>query len=138
MSTVTVRPATDADLHELHWHLHDQRDYFEQQNLRNAIVMVLEEDGQIVGFGAARVAWWQIEPVLLTRSFKKHGSKHAQRKGTYLLIRELDRWIADRSKNLSGMHSYFCAIRSRTMQKLARSFGMFQIYKRCQFFGRDT
>ncbi len=138
MSRVTVRPATPEDLHELQWHLHDQRDYFEQQDLRNAIVMVLEEDGMIVGFAAARVAWWQVEPLLLTREFKKHGSKHAQRRGTYLLIRELDRWIGDRTKNLSGIHSYFCSIRGRTMQKLARSFGMLQIYKRCQFWGKDT
>jgi hypothetical protein len=138
MATVTVRPATEDDLHELHWHLHDQRDYFEQQNLRNAIVMVLEQDGAIVGFGAARLAWWQVEPILLTRDFKKHGSKHAQRKGTYLLIRELDRWIGDRSKNLSGIHSYFCSIKGRTMQKLALSFGMLHIYRRCKFFGRDA
>lgn len=138
MSSVTVRPATQDDLHELQWHLHDQRHVYEQQDLRNAVVMVLEEDGEIVGFAAARIAWWQVEPLLLTRAFKKRGSKHAQRKGTYLLIRELDRWIGDRSKNLSGIHSYFCSIRGRTMQKLARSFGMLQLYKRCQFFGRDT
>jgi hypothetical protein len=138
MSTVTVRPAREEDLHELHWHLHEQRAYFEQQNLRNAIVMVLEQDGIIVGFGAARLAWWQVEPILLTRDFKQHGSRHAQRKGTYLLIRELDRWIGDRTKNLSGLHSYFCAIKGRTMRKLAQSFGMWQIYRKCQFFGRDT
>jgi hypothetical protein len=138
MSTVTVRPATTEDLHELQWHLHDQRNYFEQQDLRKAVVMVLEQDGIIVGFGAARIAWWQVEPILLTREFKKRGSKHAQRKGTYLLIRALDRWIGDRSKNLSGMHSYFCAIRGRTMRKLALSFGMWRIYPKCQFFGRDT
>jgi len=138
MSTVTVRPATKEDLHELHWHLHDQRDYFEQQDLRKAIVMVIEQDGEIVGFGAARLAWWQIEPILLTRNFKKRGSKHAQRKATYLLIRELDRWIGDRARNLSGIHSYFCSINGRTMQKLAVSFGMWQIYRKCKFFGRDT
>lgn len=138
MSSVTVRPASADDLHELHWHLHDQRKEFEQQDLTKAVVMVLEEDGEIVGFGAARIAWFQIEPILLTRAFKKRGTKHAQRKGTYLLIRALDRWIGDRSKNLSGIHSYFCSIRRPTMQKLAVSFGMFQIYRRCKFFARDT
>jgi len=100
--------------------------------------MVIEQDGEIVGFGAARLAWWQIEPILLTRNFKKRGSKHAQRKATYLLIRELDRWIGDRARNLSGIHSYFCSINGRTMQKLAVSFGMWQIYRKCKFFGRDT
>jgi hypothetical protein len=138
MSTVRVRPATEADLHECHYELYRQRNYYEQQNLRNAVVMVLEQDGVIVGFGAARMVFWQVEPILLTEDFKKHGSKHAQRKGTYLLIRELDRWIGDREKNLSGIHSYFCSIPGRTMRKLALSFGMVRIYRKCQFFGRDT
>jgi hypothetical protein len=138
MSSVTVRPATKEDLHELHYRLHEQRDYFEQQDLSKAIVMVIEYEGQIVGFGAARIAWWQIEPILLTPEFKKQAPKHAQRKGTYLLIRELDRWIGDRRRNLSGIHSYFCSIRGRTMRKLAVSFGMWPIYWRCKFFGRDT
>jgi hypothetical protein len=137
MGTVTVRPATEDDLHELHWHLHDQREYFEQQNLRNSIVMVAEEDGQIVGFGAARLMW-QVEPILLTRDFKKQGSAHAQRKATYLLIRELDHWIGDRVRNTTGLHSYFCSIRGRVMQKLALSFGMLRVYRYCKFFGRDT
>lgn len=135
--SVTVRPATKEDLHELHYHLHDQRNYFEQQNLGNSIVMVTEEDGQIVGFGAARLMW-QVEPILLTKDFQKHGTPHAQRKATYLLIRELDGYIGDRARNTTGLHSYFCSIRGRIMQKLAISFGMLAVYRRCKFFGRDV
>jgi len=110
----------------------DQRAEFEQQNLRNAVVMVIEEDGRIVGFGAARMAFWQIEPLLLTREFKKHGSKHAQRKGTYLLIRELDAGSATGR----GISAAFTATSARSkggrMQKLALSFGMLHIYRRLQ------
>lgn len=137
MFGVTVRPATTEDLHELQYRLHQQRAYFEQQDLSKAIVFVAEEDGVIVGFGAARLMW-QVEPLLLTPEFKKAGTPHAQRKATYLLIRELDRWIGDRRRNASGLYSYFCSIRGRTMQKLAVSFGMLPLYRRCKFFGRDT
>jgi hypothetical protein len=136
MSSVTVRPATTEDLHELHYRLHEQREYFEQQDLSKAIVFIAEYEGQIVGFAAGRLIW-QVEPLLLTPEFKKEHA-HSQRKATFLLIRELDRWIGDRARNLSGIHSYFCSIRGRTMQKLAVSFGMLSIYRRCKFFGRDT
>jgi len=136
MSSVTVRPATPEDLHELHYRLHEQRGYFEQQDLRRSIVFVAEYEGQIVGFAAARMIW-QVEPILLTPEFQKEPG-HARRKATYLLIREIDRWIGDRARNLSGLHSYFCSIRGRVMQKLAVSFGMLSLYNRCRFFGRDT
>lgn len=125
------------DLPILQAMLKAQGDYFEQQDLSRSIVFVTEFEGRIVGFSAARVVW-QIEPLLLDASFKKLGSPHAQRKATYLLIRELDNWIADRARNVSGIHSYFCTIRGRTMQKLALSFGMLRVYRWAKFFGRDT
>lgn len=137
MPTVTVRDATLDDLHELHWRLHEQRKYFEQQNLRHSIVKVVEYEGQIVGFAAARLIW-QVEPLLLTPEFKRRAPAHARRKATYLLIREIDRWIGDRQKNRSGLHSYFCSIVGRTMRKLALSFGMLPVYQNSKFFGRDT
>jgi len=137
MSRVTVRPATPEDLHELHWRLHEQRHLYEQQDLRNSIVMVAEDEGQIVGFVAARLMW-QVEPLLLTPEFIKEAPGHAQRRATYLLIREIDRWIGDRTKNRSGLHSYFCSIVGKTMRKLALSFGMLPVYQKCKFFGRDT
>lgn len=136
MSQVTVRPARPEDLLLLQSMLHEQRHYYEQQNLANSIVFVAEFNGEIVGFSAAR-AMWQVEPVLLDSHFVKLGPLHARKKATYLLIRELDSWLADRSKNLSGIYSYFCCIRGHIMQKLAVSFGMLRVYRRSQFFGRD-
>jgi hypothetical protein len=134
---VTVRPAREEDLHELHYRLHEQRDYFEQQDLRQTIVFVTECDGEIVGFGAARLMW-QVEPILLTPEFKRQGSKHAHRKATYLLISALENWIADRNLNRSGIHSYFCHILGSTMQKLAVSFGMIPVRRGNKFFGRQV
>lgn len=136
MSQVTVRPARQEDLLWLHSMLHEQRAYYEQQNLRHSIVFVAEYEGEIVGFSAARVMW-QIEPVLLDSFFVKTAPPHARKRATYLLIRDLDAWLGDRSKNLSGIYSYFCTIRGRIMQKLAVSFGMLRVYRRSQFFGKD-
>lgn len=125
------------DLPILQAMLKAQGDYFEQQDLSRTIPFVAELEGRVVGFGSARLIW-QIEPILLDPAFKKLGSPHAQRKATYLIIRNLDSWLGDRSKNLSGIHSYFCTIRGRTMQKLALSFGMLRVYRWAKFFGRDT
>ena len=132
---ITVRQATVDDLPHLLERLRDQADYFEQQDLRRCIIFVAEYDGKIVGFSAARLNW-QIEPILLTPEFKKHAPHFARQKATYLLIRELDRWIGDRTKNRSGIYYYFCHIRDRTMQKLALSFGMIRVYYG-KFYGRD-
>jgi len=136
MSQVTVRPARLEDLLILRSMLHEQRRYFEQQLLTHSIVFVAEYQGEIVGFSAARVIW-QIEPILLDPLFSKTAPLFARQKATYLLIRELDAWLADRSKNVSGIYSYFCTIRGRIMQKLAMSFGMLRVYRRSQFFGKD-
>ena len=132
---ITVRPASLSDIPALQSMLCDQADSFEHQDLTRTIPFVAECEGRIVGFVAARCQW-QIEPLLLDRSFKKNASRHAQRKATYMLIREVDRFLADRTKNRSGIYYYFCHIVDETMQKLALSFGMTRIYFG-KFYGRE-
>jgi hypothetical protein len=134
---VTVRDAVLADLPELQTRLKEQAQFYEQQDLSRCIVMVAEYDGQIVGFAAARLIW-QVEPLLLVPEFKKHAPHHARQKATYLLIRAIDNWIGDRQRNTTKLHSYFCSIVDRTMRKLAVSFGMWPVYSKSKFFGRDT
>jgi len=134
---VSVRDAIAAELPTLQEMLYRQRHFYEQQDLSKAIVKVAEFGEETVGFGAARLTW-QVEPILLGPRFKKFGPHFAQQKATYLLIRELDRWIADRQRNLTGLHSYFCSIPGQRMQELALSFGMVPVYKNSKFFGRDT
>lgn len=134
---VTVRDARVADLDELHRRLFEQRDKYEQQDLSKCIVMVAEYDGKIVGFSAARLTW-QVEPLLLVPEFTGSAPPFAQQKATYMLIREIDGWIADRKRNTTGLHSYFCSIVGRRMRKLAVSFGMLPVYIKSKFFGRDT
>lgn len=134
---VTVRPAVPADLPRLQALLYEQRREFEQQDLRQSITYVAEYGGEIVGFCSARLVM-QVEPLLLAPLFKKRAPRFAQAKATLGLIREVDGWIADRERNKSGIHWYFCTITGRTMQKLAMSFGMIRVYAKSKFFGRDT
>lgn len=134
---VTVRPALAEEIPELQARLAEQKEFYEQHDLSKTIVFVAEYGGVIVGFSAARLIW-QVEPLLLVPDFQKHAPRFARRKATYLLIRELDRWIADRQRNLTGLHSYFCSIVGKTMRQLALSFGMTQVYPKSKFFGRDT
>lgn len=134
---VTVRPAKTEDLPELQRLLQEQLNRYEQQDISKTIAMVVEYHGRIVGFTAARLTW-QVEPLLLADDFAKHAPLFARRKATYLLIREIDAWIGDRSRNSTGLHSYFCSIPGRTMRKLALAFGMLPVYQRSKFFGRDT
>lgn len=133
---VTVRAAKLEDIPKLQMFLFEQRRDFEQQDLTRSIIFIAEYEGEIVGFSAARLIW-QVEPLLLARDFKRYASTHSQKRATYLLIRELDAWLADRAKNVSGIYSYFCSIADRTMQKLALSFGMLRVYRNSKFFGKD-
>lgn len=135
--SVSVRDAIRADLPTLQEMLYRQRHFYEQQDLSKTITKVAEYGNEIIGLSAARLVW-QVEPVLLAPRFRKLAPQFAQRKATYLLIRELDSYIGDRERNATGLHSYFCAIPGQRMQELALSFGMMPVYRSCKFFGRDT
>lgn len=135
MSQVTVRPPREDELPLLQGLLYRYREEFEQQDLRQSIVYIAEFEGDVVGFVSGRIVW-QIPTLLIDRQMGL--PRHVQRKATYLLIKAIDAWIGDRSKNLSGVHFYFCVIKNRTMQQLAKAFGMLRVYKDFLVFGRDT
>lgn len=131
---VICRPATSAELPYLAARLAEDPK-FEKVDLKESIVYVTEYDGQLVGFGAARLMW-QVEPLFLFPEFKKHGPGFARKRATYLLIRELDAWIFDPERNTTKIFQYFCFITDRVMQKLALSFQMLPAYVGGKFFGR--
>jgi hypothetical protein len=133
---VTIRPATDADLPLLASWLAAQT-YFEIVDLPQMIVYVAEFGGQIVGFGAARLMW-QVEPIFLEPMFKRHAPHFARARATLGLIRAVERWIADRRQNTTGIYSYFCFIKGRVMQQLAEAYGMWRIYRGGRFYRRDV
>lgn len=108
---------------------------WEQVDLTKGIVFVVEKDGEPVQFIQGRLMW-QIEPLKWLRGKRKLCSPHEQKKATYLAISAMEKWLADR-KNNPLIRSYFCTIRDRVMQKLARSFGMVPLYEGNKFFGKD-
>ncbi len=123
---VTERDAVLSELPYLQEKLKEQSHYFEQHDLSQCIVKVVEYDGQIVGFAAARLVF-QVEPVMLFPEFRE-APHFAQQRATLLLIRGIDAWVMDTQRNLSGITTYFCFILSRRMQKLAAAFGMLRCY----------
>lgn len=132
---VTTRPATREDIPYLQKRL-SETPRNEQVNLEQCIVGVVEYGGRPVGFTAARLIW-QIEPVMLFPEFIETAPHFARQRATFMLIRWIERWLADRSKNTTPIGSYFCFITNRVMQKLAVSFGMLRIYTGGKFFGKD-
>jgi len=132
---VTIRPATPEDIPYLQKRL-SETPRTTQVELERAIVFVCEYGGEIVGFTAARMMW-QIEPVMLFPEFIRTAPHFARQKATYRLISAIDRWLADPTKNTTGIYMYFCFITNRVMQKLAVSFGMMRTYTGGKFFGRD-
>jgi hypothetical protein len=133
---VVIRPATLEDLPYLDHRLRNAKNAT-QVDLRKAIVFVAEYDGCIVGFTAARLLW-NIEPLMLFEEFRRRAPHHARRRATYELAKSIDGWIADRSRNTTGIHGYFCFIADRVVRKLAEHFGMFHIFTGPKFFGRET
>lgn len=132
MSQVTVRPARFEEIPMLQEMLKRQP-YFEYQDLTKAIVFVSEYEGEVVGMITGRVIW-QLPTLLLE---KEKLPRHSQRRATLMLIRAMDAWLADRSKNLSGIYSYFCVIKGSTMKHLANAFGMLRLYKGFATYGKD-
>jgi|SRR5579884_40651 len=133
---VTIRPATDSDLPYLAERLSEQT-YFEIVDLPKMIVYVAEYDGRIIGFTAARLMW-QIEPLYLTPEFIKYAPHFARQKATLGLIRAIEGWIADRTRNTTGVYWYFCYIKGRVMQRLAEAYGMIRSYHHGRFYVRDV
>jgi hypothetical protein len=132
---VIIRPATAADIPYLEQRLKEQS-YFEQVDVRKMVVFIAECGGEIVGFTAARMMW-QIEPVMLLPEFIKRAPHFARQKATLGLIRSIEGWLGDRTRNTTGIYSYFCSIKGRIMRQLAESYGMFRVYQGCGFYGRD-
>jgi hypothetical protein len=135
-SQLEVRAAKPEELAMLQKDLSRDRRW-EQVDLSKSVVGVVTKDGEIVQFVSGRLMW-QVEPLKWIRGKKKALSPHQQRKATYLSIRWLRDWLADR-KNNPYIRSYFCSISDANpvMQKLAKSFGMIPVYRGTSFFGED-
>jgi hypothetical protein len=108
---------------------------WEQLDLSKSVVCVTTRDGEIMMYGGARLIW-QVEPIKWMHGNKKGCNAFEQKKSTYLAIRWLRDWLAD-VKNNPYIRGYFCHITNPVMMKLAKSFGMIEVYKAGKFFGED-
>lgn len=103
----------------------------ERVNLRQSVVFVAEEDGEMVGSLSARLIW-QLEPLHIWAR-----AKSSQRKAAFMLPKAMEAYIGDRALNKTGIFSYFFVTKGRKWAKLAEHFGCLRIYKRCMTFARD-
>jgi len=129
---VTHRPATKEDLPFLQEKINESDQ--EKVNLSQAFVFVVEEDGEIIGLIAARLAWMQIEPAFIW------GGKtiSAKRRAMFQLYAAIRDWIADRNANKSGIYSFWFVTKSDAVAKWAEKMGCLEIYEGCRLFGKDV
>jgi hypothetical protein len=133
---IMVRPAKLEETSWLQGNLNQRvHDGYEQFDLRRAVVFVAEdtEDGLRAGMVCARLRtspvtmapMWIVEPLVLFRQFIRVSALHSQRKATYLLAKTIEAYIADRSRNTTGVHSFFVHIenKNKAMHGLARHIG---------------
>jgi hypothetical protein len=111
-----------------------EKEGYEQFPLSTAIVLVAEDgDGLRAGMVCLRIRqspvnlapMWQVEPLILFSEFIRTSPLHSQRKATYLLARAAESYIADRSRNTTGVHSFFVHVmkKNKAMHRLARHIG---------------
>lgn len=129
---VTHRPARAEDLPFLQAKINESDQ--EKVNLSQAFVFVVEEDGEPIGLIAARLGWMQIEPAYIWGG-KTTSSK---RRAMYQLYAAMKDWIADRSANRSGIHSFWFVTKSDAVAKWAEKMGCLEIYRGCRMFGKDV
>lgn len=111
-----------------------EKDQYEQFPLQTAIVFVAEDyDNLLAGMVAMRLRtspvnlspMWIVEPLILFPDFVRNSPAHSQRKATYLLAKAAEGYITDRSRNTTGVHSFFVHIntKNKPMHGLARHIG---------------
>jgi hypothetical protein len=130
-----IRPAKAEELPFLQAKLSDRaKDNYEQFPLASAVVFVAEDyDHLLAGMVCLRLRaspismapCWHLEPLILFPAFVKHSALHSQRKATYLLAKAAEDYVTDRSRNTSGVYSFFCYIQNKNkpMHGLARHIG---------------
>ncbi len=129
---VTHRPARADELPFLQGKINESDQ--EKVNLSQAFVFVVEEDGEVIGLIAARLAWMQLEPAYIWGG----KTKNAKRRAMFHLYTAIRDWIADRSKNQSGIHSFWFVTKSDAVAQWAEKMGCLQIYQGCKMYAKDT
>lgn len=95
-------------------------------------VWVLEHNGIISGCLCARQVW-QLEPLYLFPDFAADAPPLTVRRGIVKLLQAFEAWMRDKKACW-----YFCYIEKKPMQRMARSWGMFPVYRKGKMFGKDV
>ena len=98
-----------------------------------SMVWVTEKDGKITAMINLRLIW-QAEPLYVFPEVKDTSER---RRCAILLPRAMEAWLGDRTKNKTGIYSYFFVTLSRAWAKLAIHFGCQRIYSRHLTLGKD-
>lgn len=98
-----------------------------------SMVWVTEENGVVGGLINLRLIW-QAEPEYI---FPEVRSTSTRRRMAIGLARAMESWLGDRTKNKTGIYSYFFVTVSRAWARLAIHFGCSRIYSRHITLGKD-
>ena len=129
---MNIRRATASDLPILNHYLRESGQ--EQVSLTSCLCWVAESDsGELVGMLPIRMVW-QAEPLLVFPNVKQFMTR---RRVARYLGRAVCDWIADRSKNLTGIYSLFAVTRGNAQARWFEKFKFSRIYTDCQIFAKD-
>ncbi len=96
----------------------------EQVDLDAARVWVAIEDQKIIGVLPARMCW-QLEPLVV---FAECQSKMTRRRAALGLHQAAEIWLADRTRNRTGIYWAFAIIRNKLAQRWAPRLGWHRQY----------
>jgi hypothetical protein len=123
---VTFREATEDEKPYLLQRLSETP--HEQVSLEHC--WVAEQDGKVLGMLPIRLVW-QAEPLIVFEEVTNSMTRRRAMLGLYIAM---ETWLADRSRNKSGVHWYFAVMYSRCVQSWAKRLGLWRIYKGSQTF----
>lgn len=110
----------------------------ESHDLDRRILYVIKHNEILSGCIGARLIW-QIEPLWLTPEFDRDASPITKRRAVYKLIRAMEAWLGDSTKNTTGLNRYFGAISNKRMEKVALEYGMKPaVYSRARLMWKDV
>jgi hypothetical protein len=123
-----IRQARAAELPYLQTRLAETE--HEAIDLGTARVFVAVEGDTILGMLPLRMVF-QAEPLVV---FPEVGNKMTRRRAARSLLKGAEEWLADRSRNRTGIHWYFAIIRNRAAKLAAPKMGLWRIYKGAAHF----
>ena len=110
----------------------------ENHDLDKRILFVIKHNQVLSGCIGARLIW-QIEPLWLTPEFDRDASPVTRQRAVFKMIRTMENWLSDPTKNTTKLHRYFGAISNKKMEKVAIDYGMKPaVYHRARLMWKDV